>query len=153
MRRGGWPFWPRTACNKFQSKWSDTVLLGRGFWARWHGRASGPRRSFTATGFLTKCGGRTEYFRAGPICRCASTQPKAPDKPVETPATTANMASMDAPNPSATPTFASRTPLRIGAIGLIAPDLDRLTNYYRDLLGLTVIDRSDRQARLGFGGT
>jgi hypothetical protein len=34
---------------------------------------------------------------------------------------------MDAPNPSATPTFASRTPLHIGAIGLVARDLDRLT--------------------------
>jgi len=30
---------------------------------------------------------------------------------------------MDAPNPSARPTLASRTPLRIGAIGLIARDL------------------------------
>ena len=49
---------------------------------------------------------------------------------------------MDAANPSATPTFASRTPLHIGAIGLIARDLDRLTNYYRDLLGLTVLERS-----------
>ncbi len=48
---------------------------------------------------------------------------------------------MDAANPSATPTFASRTPLHIGAIGLIARDLDRLTNYYRDLLGLTVLER------------
>lgn len=59
---------------------------------------------------------------------------------------------MDAPNPSASPTFASRTPLRIGAIGLIARDLDLLTNYYRDLLGLTVIERTDSFARLGAGG-
>ena len=49
---------------------------------------------------------------------------------------------MDAPNPSATPTFASRTPLHIGAIGLIARDLDRLTDFYRDLLGLTVLERN-----------
>src|SRR3954452_20984993 len=59
---------------------------------------------------------------------------------------------MDAANPSATPTFASRTPLHIGAVGLIARDLDRLTNYYRDLLGLTVIERSDQLAPLGAGG-
>src|SRR4051812_27882688 len=60
---------------------------------------------------------------------------------------------MDAANPSATPTFAGRTPLHIGAVGLIARDLDRLTNYYRDLLGLTVIERNHRLARLGVAGT
>ena len=49
---------------------------------------------------------------------------------------------MDAPHPSATPTFASRTPLHIGAIGLVARDLERLTNFYRDLLGLTVLERT-----------
>ena len=36
---------------------------------------------------------------------------------------------MDAPNPSATPTFASRTPLHVGAIGLKVRDLDRLTAF------------------------
>lgn len=60
---------------------------------------------------------------------------------------------MDAPNPSATPTFASRTPLRIGTVGLVARDLDKLTDYYRTLLGLTVHERTDRLARLGTGGT
>ena len=60
---------------------------------------------------------------------------------------------MDAPNPSAMPTFASRTPLHIGAIGLIARDLDLLTNFYRDLLGFTVIERTGGVARLGIGGT
>jgi len=59
---------------------------------------------------------------------------------------------MDAPNPSATPTFASRTPLHIGAVGLVARDLDRLADFYRDLLGLTVIERTDRVARLGVSG-
>ena len=59
--------------------------------------------------------------------------------------------SMDAPNPSATPTLASRAPLHIGAIGLVARDLDLLTDYYRDLLGLTVHERSDRLSRLGVG--
>ena len=67
-------------------------------------------------------------------------------------ARTANIERMDAPNPSATPTFASRTPLHIGAIGLVARDLDLLANYYQKLLGLTVIERTDRIARLGIAG-
>jgi catechol 2,3-dioxygenase len=58
---------------------------------------------------------------------------------------------MDAPNPSALPTFANRTPLRIGTVGLIARDLDLLTSYYRDLLGLSVMERTDTIARLGAG--
>ena len=58
---------------------------------------------------------------------------------------------MDAPNPSAMPTLASRTPLRMGAIGLIARDLPLLTDYYRDLLGLTVQERTERKVRLGTG--
>ena len=41
------------------------------------------------------------------------------EKPVETPPPSANIAFMDAPHPSATPTFASRTPLHIGSIGLV----------------------------------
>src|SRR3954470_13914762 len=60
---------------------------------------------------------------------------------------------MDAPHPSATPTFASRTPLHVGTIGLIARDLERLTNFYRDLLGLTVLQRTGRLSRLGVGDT
>jgi catechol 2,3-dioxygenase len=60
---------------------------------------------------------------------------------------------MDALNPSATPTFASRTPLHIGAVGLRARDLDRLASFYCDLLGLTVQQRTDRVAQLGAGGT
>src|SRR5437899_12444378 len=59
---------------------------------------------------------------------------------------------MDAPNPAATPTFASRTPLHIGAIGLKVRDLDRLTNFYRDVLGLAVIDRANDSTALGAGG-
>jgi catechol 2,3-dioxygenase len=50
------------------------------------------------------------------------------------------------------PTFANRTPLRIGAVGLIARDLDLLTGYYRELLGLSLLERGDRIARLGTGG-
>jgi catechol 2,3-dioxygenase len=60
---------------------------------------------------------------------------------------------MDATNPSATPTFAHRTPLHIGAVGLVARDLDGLTEFYRTLLGLTVLERGERIARLGVAGT
>lgn len=59
---------------------------------------------------------------------------------------------MDAPNPSATPTFASRTPLHIAAVGLIVRDLDRLTTFYRDALGLSVLGGGDHDAILGAGG-
>jgi catechol 2,3-dioxygenase len=59
---------------------------------------------------------------------------------------------MDAPNPSATPTFASRTPLHIGAVGLRVRDLDRLTTFYRDALGLSVLGDDNNGATLGVGG-
>jgi len=48
---------------------------------------------------------------------------------------------MDAANPSSTVTFANTTPLRIGAVGLKARDLPRLTDFYANAIGLTVIDR------------
>lgn len=59
---------------------------------------------------------------------------------------------MDAPNPSATVTFANRTPLRIGAVGLKARDLSRLTDFYNEAIGLDVLDRDSKTARLGAGG-
>ncbi len=59
---------------------------------------------------------------------------------------------MDAANPSAMPTFASRTPLHIGAIGLVARDLDLLTDFYSGLLGLTVTEKTGQSARLGTAG-
>jgi catechol 2,3-dioxygenase len=59
---------------------------------------------------------------------------------------------MDAPNPSASSTFASRTPLRIGAYGLFVRDLELLTAFYCALLGLTVIKSSANTAQLGVGG-
>jgi catechol 2,3-dioxygenase len=59
---------------------------------------------------------------------------------------------MDAPNPSATPTFASRTPLHIGAVALKVRDLDRLTAYYRDAIGLAVLEHGKGRATLGAGG-
>ncbi len=59
---------------------------------------------------------------------------------------------MDAANPSATPTFANRTPLHIGTVGLIARDLDLLAGYYQNLLGLTVLERTPAVAKLGVNG-
>jgi catechol 2,3-dioxygenase len=59
---------------------------------------------------------------------------------------------MDAPNPSAIPTFASRTPLHIGAVALKVRDLDRLTAYYRDALGFAVLDQGRHGVTLGAGG-
>jgi catechol 2,3-dioxygenase len=59
---------------------------------------------------------------------------------------------MDAPNPSSTPTFASRTPLHIGSLALNVRDLDRMAGYYREMLGLEVIERSPTKAVLGAGG-
>ncbi|MGZ3292928.1 MAG: VOC family protein, partial [Xanthobacteraceae bacterium] len=59
---------------------------------------------------------------------------------------------MDAPNPSALPTFASRTPLHVGAVGLRVRDLNRLCEFYRNVLGLSVLDRGKDVATLGAGG-
>jgi catechol 2,3-dioxygenase len=59
---------------------------------------------------------------------------------------------MDAPNPSATPTFASRTPLHVACIGLEVRDLERLTSFYRDVLGLAVLDSGEESVVLGAGG-
>src|SRR4051794_37817927 len=59
---------------------------------------------------------------------------------------------MDAPNPSATPTFANRTPLHIGALGLTVRDLGRLTEFYHGVLGFSVLERGNDRATLGAGG-
>jgi catechol 2,3-dioxygenase len=56
---------------------------------------------------------------------------------------------MDVANPSAIPTAASRAPVHIGGIGMVVRDLERLTAYYRDVLGLTVHQRSPEAAILG----
>jgi catechol 2,3-dioxygenase len=58
---------------------------------------------------------------------------------------------MDAPNPSAIPTFASRTPLHVAAVGLAVRDLARLTGFYRDVLGFAVLDSSEESTALGAG--
>jgi catechol 2,3-dioxygenase len=59
---------------------------------------------------------------------------------------------MDAPNPSTNPTFASRTPLHIGAVALKVRDLDRVAGYYRDLLGLSLLEHGNGHVRLGVDG-
>jgi catechol 2,3-dioxygenase len=59
---------------------------------------------------------------------------------------------MDAPNPSAQPTFASRTPLHIGAAALKVRDLATMTQYYRQMLGLSVLEQTPERAVLGAGG-
>ncbi len=59
---------------------------------------------------------------------------------------------MDAQNPSSTVTFANRTPLRIGAVGLKARDLSRLTDFYTQAIGLDVHRPRCKTARLGAGG-
>jgi catechol 2,3-dioxygenase len=59
---------------------------------------------------------------------------------------------MDASDASARPTFASRTPVHIGAVGLIVRDLDRVAAFYRETIGLAELERSETRARLGAGG-
>ena len=59
---------------------------------------------------------------------------------------------MDAPNPSSIPTFANRTPLHIGAIGLKVRDIEAVSRFYRDVLGLGVLDRGNDRTALGAGG-
>ena len=50
------------------------------------------------------------------------------------------------------PTFANRTPMRVGMVNLRVRDLDKVADYYRDAIGLTVMTRTATGARLGAGG-
>jgi catechol 2,3-dioxygenase len=59
---------------------------------------------------------------------------------------------MDASNPSAIPTFANRTPLHVGKVGLVVRDLERVAGFYRDVIGLAVLDRDGKRGRLGVNG-
>jgi len=50
------------------------------------------------------------------------------------------------------PTFANRTPMRIGMVTIRVRKLDAMADYYRDVLGLAVMERSAASAALGAGG-
>src|SRR4051812_23594749 len=50
------------------------------------------------------------------------------------------------------PTFANRTPMRIGMVTIRVRKLDLVADYYRDVLGLAVMERSATGAVLGAGG-
>ena len=50
------------------------------------------------------------------------------------------------------PTFANRTPMRIGMVNLRVRNLDLVADYYRDAIGLTVMTRTTKEALLGSGG-
>jgi len=53
---------------------------------------------------------------------------------------------------AAGPTFANRTPMRIGMVTLRVRDLDSVSNFYRDAIGLAVLQRTATGTRLGAGG-
>lgn len=50
------------------------------------------------------------------------------------------------------PTFANRTPMRIGMVTLRVRALDKMADYYRDVIGLAVMERSATRAILSAGG-
>ncbi len=50
------------------------------------------------------------------------------------------------------PTFANRTPMRIGMVTLRVRNLDLVADYYRDAIGLTVMAHTMMGALLGSGG-
>jgi len=50
------------------------------------------------------------------------------------------------------PTFASRTPMRVGMVTLRVRKLDLVADFYRDVIGLVVTERSASSATLGAGG-
>lgn len=50
------------------------------------------------------------------------------------------------------PTFANRTPMRIGTVTLRVRALDKVADFYRDAIGLAVMERSATRAELGAGG-
>ena len=50
------------------------------------------------------------------------------------------------------PTFANRTPMRVGMVTLRVRNLDSVADFYRDVLGLTVMERTASGAQLGSGG-
>jgi catechol 2,3-dioxygenase len=59
---------------------------------------------------------------------------------------------MDATAPLARPPPATGTPLCIGAVALVVRDLDRVADFYRDAVGLTVLECGGKGAVLGVDG-
>lgn len=55
--------------------------------------------------------------------------------------------------PAVPPPFASTTPMSIGEVALRVRDLDTMIAFYRDALGLALIERNSNGARMGAGGT
>ena len=53
---------------------------------------------------------------------------------------------------AAGPTFANRTPMRIGMVTLRVNDPDVVADFYRDVIGLTVMERTPTGVRLGSDG-
>jgi catechol 2,3-dioxygenase len=53
----------------------------------------------------------------------------------------------------AAPTFATRTPLHIGRVGLAVRDLAHSLAFYRNVIGLDPMDEDGHGGRLGAGGT
>jgi catechol 2,3-dioxygenase len=50
------------------------------------------------------------------------------------------------------PTFANRTPMRVGQVTIRVRKLDVVADFYRDVIGLSVMERSASGATLGAGG-
>ncbi len=50
------------------------------------------------------------------------------------------------------PTFANRTPMRVGIVTLRVRKLDPVADFYRDVIGLSVMQRSASSVTLGAGG-
>src|SRR3977135_2180063 len=50
------------------------------------------------------------------------------------------------------PTFASRTPMRVGMVTMRGRQVDPAAGFSRDVIGLTVMERSATGALLGSGG-
>jgi catechol 2,3-dioxygenase len=50
------------------------------------------------------------------------------------------------------PTFANRTPMRIGTVTLRVRGLDTVADFYRDAIGLAVMERNATRVALGAGG-
>ena len=52
----------------------------------------------------------------------------------------------------AAPLLANRTPIRIGGVGLRVRDLERVTSFYRDLIGLQILAQDGGDVQLGAAG-